>query len=103
MDLRRSIRWCEEVRVSRGARPVLFWPTGRGKATIDPKRAAQERFGNALNGLIELSHRIHAHPEIGLEEEKASLSLCEALPVAKVASELGLTVIGISRNSRSIA
>jgi amidohydrolase len=46
---------------------------------MDPKHAAQERFESAREGLIELSHRIHAHPELGFEEEKSSVWLCEAL------------------------
>ena len=46
---------------------------------MDPKRAAQERFDSAGEALIELSHRIHAHPELGFEEEKASAWLCEML------------------------
>lgn len=46
---------------------------------MDPKLAAQERFESAREGLIELSHRIHAHPELGFEEEKSSVWLCEAL------------------------
>jgi amidohydrolase len=46
---------------------------------MDPKLAAQERFESARDGLIELSHRIHAHPELGFEEEKASAWLCESL------------------------
>jgi len=46
---------------------------------MDPKRAAQERFDTAGKALVDLSHRIHAHPELGFEEEKASAWLCEML------------------------
>jgi amidohydrolase len=46
---------------------------------MDPKSAAQERFNAARDGLVELSHRIHANPELGFEEEKASTWLCESL------------------------
>jgi amidohydrolase len=46
---------------------------------MDPKLAAKERFESAREELIELSHRIHAHPELGFEEEKSSVWLCEAL------------------------
>jgi amidohydrolase len=49
---------------------------------MDPKHAAQERFDSAREELIELSHRIHAHPELGFEEEKSSVWLCEALTEA---------------------
>lgn len=53
---------------------------------MDAKSGARERFESIRSGLIELSHRIHAHPEIGFEEEKASTWLCERL------SEAGFTV-----------
>jgi metal-dependent amidase/aminoacylase/carboxypeptidase family protein len=46
---------------------------------MDAKSGARERFESARDGLIELSHRIHAHPELGFEEEKASSWLCESL------------------------
>jgi amidohydrolase len=46
---------------------------------MDPKLAAQERFESSREELLELSHRIHAHPELGFEEEKSSVWLCEAL------------------------
>ncbi|HEY2590191.1 MAG TPA: M20 family metallopeptidase [Steroidobacteraceae bacterium] len=46
---------------------------------MDPKRAARERFETAGEALIDLSHRIHAHPELAFEEEKASAWLCEML------------------------
>ena len=39
---------------------------------MDTKTAARERFDSARDSLIELSHRIHAHPELGFEEEKSS-------------------------------
>ncbi len=57
---------------------------------MNPKQAAQERFDTARHGLIELSHRIHAHPELGFEEEKASAWLCEALADAGFAVEKGI-------------
>jgi metal-dependent amidase/aminoacylase/carboxypeptidase family protein len=46
---------------------------------MDVKSAAQERFDSAREEFIELSHRIHAHPELGFEEVKASAWLCESL------------------------
>jgi len=46
---------------------------------MDPKSAAHERFQSAQNDLVALSHRIHAHPELGFEEEKASSWLCDSL------------------------
>jgi amidohydrolase len=46
---------------------------------MQAKEGARERFGIARDGLIALSHRIHAHPQLGFEEEKAAAWLCEAL------------------------
>ncbi len=46
---------------------------------MDAKTAARQRLNSAREGLIELSHRIHAHPELGFEEENASTWLCESL------------------------
>jgi metal-dependent amidase/aminoacylase/carboxypeptidase family protein len=39
---------------------------------MNAKSGARERFELARDNLIELSHRIHAHPELGFEEERAS-------------------------------
>jgi metal-dependent amidase/aminoacylase/carboxypeptidase family protein len=39
---------------------------------VDLKKEARERFGEAQESVIEMSHRIHANPEVGWEEEKAS-------------------------------
>ena len=57
---------------------------------MDAKSAARERFESARAGLIELSHRIHAHPELGFEEERASSWLCESLADAGFAVEKGI-------------
>jgi amidohydrolase len=57
---------------------------------MDTKTAARERFDSARDGLIELSHRIHAHPELGFEEEKSSAWLCESLADAGFAVEKGI-------------
>ena len=38
---------------------------------MDPKVGARECFDAAREDLIALSHRIHAHPELGFEEERA--------------------------------
>ncbi|MGH9486760.1 MAG: amidohydrolase [Terriglobales bacterium] len=46
------------------------------------KDAAQQRLQRSHQQLLELSHRIHAHPELGFEEEKACAWLCEALDAA---------------------
>jgi amidohydrolase len=46
---------------------------------MDTKSAAREYFESARDILVELSHRIHGHPELGFEEEKSSAWLCESL------------------------
>lgn len=53
---------------------------------MDAKAAAQERVKAAHEDLLALSHRIHAHPELGFEEEQSATWLAEAL------SEAGFTV-----------
>src|ERR1700688_1478651 len=57
---------------------------------MDAKSAAQEHLALARNGLIELSHRIHAYPELGFEEERASTWLCESLADAGFTVEKGI-------------
>ncbi|HEX4039709.1 MAG TPA: M20 family metallopeptidase [Acidobacteriaceae bacterium] len=54
------------------------------------KAAARERFDASRDALIGLSHRIHAHPELGFEEEKSSEWLCEMLDQAGFAVEKGV-------------
>ena len=46
---------------------------------MDTKPAARERLESARKSLIDMSHRIHAHPELGWEEEKASTWIGETL------------------------
>ena len=57
---------------------------------MDAKSGARERFECARNVVIDLSHRIHAHPELGFEEELASSWLCESLADAGFAVEKGI-------------
>jgi amidohydrolase len=45
----------------------------------DAKSGAREQIEHLREPLVELSHRIHAHPELGFEEERASLWLEEML------------------------
>ncbi len=49
---------------------------------MDLKPAARSRVEADRQRLVALSHRIHAHPEVGFEEEKASLWTAEALDAA---------------------
>jgi amidohydrolase len=54
------------------------------------KAGARERVTAAYDDLIALSHRIHAHPELGYEEEQASAWLAELLTDAGFAVETGV-------------
>jgi amidohydrolase len=47
--------------------------------TVKAKTGAQERLRAAEKKMLALSHRIHANPELGFEEEKACAWLCEEL------------------------
>jgi len=58
------------------------------------KEAARELVDSARDELLGLSHRIHAEPELGYEEERASAWLCEALEAGGLAVERG--VAGLS-------
>jgi amidohydrolase len=53
----------------------------------DAKQAARGRVERAREELVALSHRIHAHPEVGFEEERACAWLCELLDGAGLAVE----------------
>lgn len=57
---------------------------------MDAKAGARERFESAREELVALSHRIHAHPELGFEEEKSCAWLCEALAEAGFRVERGV-------------
>jgi amidohydrolase len=54
---------------------------------MDAKAAAQAAFARKREGLIALSHRIHAHPEVKWEEERSSAWVAEALADAGFAVE----------------
>ncbi|SNT10912.1 M20 family metallopeptidase [Rhodococcoides kyotonense] len=45
----------------------------------DAKRAAEERIRQHEQGLLTLSHRIHANPELGFEEHRASAWIADEL------------------------
>src|SRR5262245_4175857 len=57
---------------------------------MDVKGAAQESIDGARPMLLDLSHRIHAHPELGFEEERASVWIAEALDGAGFRVERGV-------------
>ena len=68
---------------------------------MDAKSGAKERFDSTRNQLIELSHRIHAHPELGFEEEQASAWLCESLADAGFAVEKGICDLPTAFHARA--
>jgi len=57
---------------------------------MDERAAVRESCTKQREGLLDISHRIHAHPELGFEEERASAWLCEALADAGFAVEKGI-------------
>jgi amidohydrolase len=57
---------------------------------MDTKAAVRASVGAARERLVALSHRIHAHPELGFEEERASTWLAEALTAAGFAVTRGV-------------
>jgi amidohydrolase len=56
----------------------------------DVKEAARERVEQARDELVALSHRIHANPELGFEEERACAWLCELLEGGGLEVERGV-------------
>src|SRR3989475_2360271 len=57
---------------------------------MDLKTAARTRFEAIRPAVIALSHRIHAHPELGFEEEQASTWLAEMLTDAGFTVDQGI-------------
>jgi amidohydrolase len=57
---------------------------------MDAKAGAQERFNSVQPSLLALSHQIHAHPELGFEEEKSATWVADALANAGFAVETGV-------------
>ena len=57
---------------------------------MEAKAGAYERVEHARDDLIALSHRIHATPEIGFEEERAAQWLSETLADAGFSVETGI-------------
>ncbi len=57
---------------------------------MDAKSGVQEHIQTIQRDLLEMSHRIHAHPELGFEEEKACAWLSESLHDAGFSVETGI-------------
>jgi amidohydrolase len=58
--------------------------------SVDTKSAARESIEISRTKLLELSHRIHAHPELGFEEERACTWMCEVMSDAGFQVERGV-------------
>ena len=58
--------------------------------SISARDAARTRVDSGGDGLVDLSHRIHAHPEIGFEEERSAAWVEEALADAGFTVEAGI-------------
>jgi amidohydrolase len=56
---------------------------------MDAKEAARERLASLHDRLLALSHRIHAHPELGFEEEQAAAWIAETVDAAGLRVECG--------------
>ncbi|MDP9336082.1 MAG: M20 family metallopeptidase [Actinomycetota bacterium] len=57
---------------------------------MDAKAAARTTIDRERDGLVALSHRIHAHPELKFEEERSSAWTAGALSDAGLAVEAGI-------------
>jgi amidohydrolase len=57
---------------------------------MDLKTAARTRFEAVRPAVVALSHRIHTHPELGFEEERASTWLAEMLTDAEFTVDKGI-------------
>jgi metal-dependent amidase/aminoacylase/carboxypeptidase family protein len=71
--------------------------------TMDARAGARERLDDARDDLIALSHRIHAHPEIGFEEERAAAlrSRAASATFRRLSSRAPEAVRSTSRSARS--
>ena len=58
---------------------------------MDAKSGAQEKFKTVQQDILALSHRIHAHPELGFQEEKACGWLADALDSAGFQLQRGVS------------
>ncbi|HUJ33137.1 MAG TPA: M20 family metallopeptidase [Candidatus Acidoferrum sp.] len=57
---------------------------------MDARAGAQEKFRTIQQDMLALSHRIHAHPELGFEEDKACGWLADALDEAGFRVQRGI-------------
>ncbi len=70
-------------------------------AAMDAKAAARERIDDARDALVALSHRIHATPELGFEEERAAGWTAELLDGAGFRVEHGVCELPTAFRARA--
>ena len=68
---------------------------------MEPKEAARERLDQARDGLIELSHKINANPELKFKEEKSSAWVADALEEGGFAVDRGVCELPTAFVARS--
>ena len=68
---------------------------------VDAKAGAKERFREVEAKVLDLSHRIHARPELGFEEENASRWLADALDAAGFEVERGVCDLPTAFSARA--
>jgi amidohydrolase len=68
---------------------------------VDAKAGAKERFREVEKSVLDLSHRIHARPELGFEEENASRWLAEALDAVGFEVQRGVCDLPTSFTARA--
>jgi amidohydrolase len=68
---------------------------------MDARDAAREKIEQSRKQLIDLSHRIHAYPELGFEEERACGWLCDSLDGAGFKVERGICDLPTAFSARA--
>src|SRR5260370_30471162 len=68
---------------------------------MDAKKKAQETIHAYQQTLIDLSHRIHDHPELGFAEEQASRWITEVLADAGLEVETGICDLSTAFRARA--
>jgi amidohydrolase len=68
---------------------------------MDAKTAAREKLDALRSRILELSHRIHANPEVGFEETKAAAWISETLSDAGFEMKTGLCGIPTAFSGKS--
>jgi amidohydrolase len=68
---------------------------------MDAKSATREAINSVRPKLLDLSHRIHANPELGFEEIRACAWMCEAMTDAGFNVERGVTGLPTAFRARA--